>query len=262
MQTRWHEDDLSGRLLAQGGWEHINLPAMAEDGTALWPEWFPVDVLNEIKREIGSYDWEALYQGRPSPRGGGIMKISNCGRYDPGNVPTMQRLILAVDTAAKTKDHNDYSICALMGKAGDGIYILGIWRQRAEYPALKAAIQAQFEQYRPDMICIEDSSAGTAVIQELRLEGLPVKPVRAVADKVTRATPLSAGVECGRLKLPSRAPWLQDLETELGQFPAGKHDDQVDALALGYAELHMAAAVANIANPMFTRRGPLDPRRR
>jgi predicted phage terminase large subunit-like protein len=263
MGTRWHEDDLSGRLLAQGGWDHLHLPAIDDDGAALWPEWFPLEQLHEIKREIGSYDFEALYQGRPVQRGGGIIQVDKAGRFDMDRLPPMQRLILSVDTAAKTKDMNDYSVIVLMGKAQDGIYVLGVWRQRVEYPALKAAVRSQFEAHAPEMVCIEDSSAGTAVIQELRVDGgLPIKAVRAVADKVTRATPLAAGIECGRLKLPNRAPWLQDLETELGQFPAGKHDDQVDALALGYAELHMTASVVNIRNPMYSRNGPLDLRRR
>lgn len=266
MQTRWHEDDLTGRVIAQAQdseWDHLHLPAIDDDGRALWPEWFSAQDMREIRREIGTYDFEALYQGRPVTRGGGMMQTANLGRYDMDAHPPMQRLILAVDTAAKTKDHNDYSVIALMGKAQDGIYVLGIWRQRAEYPALKAAVRAQFEVYHPDIVCIEDSSAGVAIIQELRLDGgLPIKAVHAVADKVTRATPLSAGIECGRLKLPTRAPWLQELETEMGQFPSGKHDDQVDALALGYTELHMTGAAANIANPMFRRQGGLDLKRR
>ncbi len=257
INTRWSEDDPAGRAIEQGGWEVLHLPAISDDGKALWPEWFSLQTLLEIKREIGTYDFEALYQGRPSPRGGGIMHLAGVGRYDLDRIPPMQRLILACDTASKTKTVNDYSIIALMGKAADGIYVLGIWRQRAEYPALRAAIVAQFETHRPEMICIEDTSAGTAVIQELRsASGLPIKAVSCVADKVTRATPLSAGIECGRVKLPTRAPWLQDLETELAQFPNGKHDDQVDALALGYSELHMTGTAANIANPLF-RRGSL-----
>ncbi len=243
VMTRWHEDDLGGRIVADakaGGeaWTVLNLPALAEEGDslgrapneALWPERFPSDQLERIHRQVGGYVWDSLYQGRPAAPEGALFKTSWFPRR---NLPGVMKWIAqAWDTAVKAGESNDYSACVTVGMGDDGLlHVLDVWRARLEAPELKAAIKRKAEEWRPGWVAIEDASVATAVIQMIvREERIPVVPVKCDRDKVTRAHGVTPYCEQGKVVFPANgAVWLPDFEDEMRSFPHGAHDDQVDA---------------------------------
>jgi predicted phage terminase large subunit-like protein len=247
IQTRWHEDDLAGWLLrehAHEGWEVINLPALAEgddgrsEGSALWPECYPVEALQSIRMAIGERDWACLYQQRPMAAAGGIFKRSDWQYFNPidatpkGLVSALKcfRVIQAWDTAFKTNEGNDYSACVTIGISDSRYYVLDVWRHRVEYPELKRAVVAQFEKWGAHQVRIEDTAAGQSIIQDLRRgTRVPISAVKADRDKVTRANAVTPSHEAGLVYIPSGAEWVSDFVDEMSSFPAGVHDDQVDA---------------------------------
>ena len=247
IQTRWGTDDLAGWLLkdhAHEGWEVINLPALAEEGDQLgravdeplWPECYPLEELGAIKLAIGTRDWTALYQQRPSPVEGGLVKLPWFQRYDapPANP---HRVIQSWDTAMKAGEANDPSSGQTWSDNGTGFYLLDNVTKRMEYPELKRAILSFAERWQPSAVLIEDKASGQSILQELRAStSLPIIPIEPKGDKVVRLMAVSALIESGRVFLPNSAHWLIDFEAEIASFPNGKHDDQVDAMtqALSY----------------------------
>jgi len=248
MQTRWHEDDLAGRLLnAQkaGGdqWTIVNLPAVAEgqdelgrqDGEALWPEWYDEDGLARIKNAIGTYDWEALYQQRPVAQSGNIFKREWWHYY---KTPDKYSLVIqSWDTAHKVDEENDFSVCTTWGISGNMIDLIDRFKAKLEFPELKRAAVTLGLRFQAEAILIEDKSSGQSLIQELRQEtGLPVLPVKVDRDKVSRAHAVTPLIEGGRVRLPEWASWVDDYISVMAAFPKGANDDDVDSTtqALNY----------------------------
>jgi len=248
IMTRWHEDDLAGRILKASKvagadqWEVLHLRAIA-DGKALWPEKFPLKVLEAIRAGqvddpdmpgAGSRAFEALYQGNPTIAQGNILR-RDWWRYYTER-PVLTDIIHSWDTAFKGGTESDYSVCQVWGKSETGYYLLDSWRQRVEYPDLKKAAIALYERDKPSAVYIEDKASGQSLVQELKRDtAIPIRPVKVDRDKVARANAVTPLIESGRVYLPERAPWLHGLIEELSAFPTGEHDDQVDALtqALG-----------------------------
>ena len=234
VMTRWHEDDLVGRLLKLAKenpeadqWIVLHLKAI-EDGKALWPERYPLEILEKIKATIGSRAFESLYQGEPSIAEGEIIKREWWQYFD--ELPNLQRIIHSWDTAFKTKQSNDFSVCTVWGEADNGYYLLNVWRGRVEFPELKAVATALNEKDKPSAVLIEDMASGQSLIQELgRGTPLPVLPVKVDKDKISRASAASPLIEAGKVFLPRNAPWLYDYLEELSAFPNGAFDDQVDS---------------------------------
>lgn len=253
IQTRWHEDDLAGWLLREHqheGWEVLNLPALAEpgdqvgraEGDPLWPAAYPLAELLTIKRAIGARDWAALYQQRPSAAEGSIFKREHWQYFRPTETNPkaiiaslrVTRIIQAWDTAFKTKETNDYSVGVTIGITQSRYYVLDVWRDRCEFPDLKRALVAQAAKWAPHVVVIEDTAAGQSLIQELRRDTkLPLVPVKADRDKVSRANAVTPIHEAGLVYLPEDEPWLSDFTDELAGFPTAPHDDQVDAFVHG-----------------------------
>jgi len=239
IQTRWHEDDLAGWLLndhSHENWTILNLPAIAESndsiqretGQALWPEFYPLKRLEEIKQTIGSRDWSALYQQRPAPQEGSIIKHEWFMRYR--TEPRFDRIVISLDTAYKAKEINDPSVCTVWGETDKGFYLLYVWRDRVEYPTLKSHVLSLTEQWKSDTVLIEDKASGQSLIQDLlNHTRLPIIPVTPQGDKVIRTNAVSSLFEARRVYLPESASWLIDYETELITFPNAAHDDQVDS---------------------------------
>jgi predicted phage terminase large subunit-like protein len=243
IQTRWHEDDLCGWLLrehTEEGWQVINLPALAEandplgraEGTALWPGRYPVERLQEIRAAVGGATFASLYQQRPAAIEGAIFKREWWKTWTKAMLPSrFEQIIVSLDTAFKTGTDNDYSVAIVMGVASNGFYILDVLRERLEYPDLRRRVEGLAARWFPNSVLIEDKASGQSLIQSLRAETrLPIKPVRVDGDKVSRANAITPLVESGRVFLPEAAPWLADFVDELSSFPAGAHDDCVDAL--------------------------------
>ncbi len=243
IQTRWHEDDLAGYVMkehAHEGWELLNLPAIAEsgdplgrkEGEALWPEAYPVEELDILKRSLGTRDWTSLYQQRPAPVAGGIFQLSWWKRFR--ELPNGKNFILqSWDTAFKAGKKNDWSCCTTWMQTQTGYYLLDLWRGRVEYPELKRAVKDIAAKWSPYQIIVEDKASGQSVVQELNRDTrLPIKGVLITeGDKVTRANLVSPLVEAGHVFIPDSAVWLADFLTETATFPNGAHDDQVDSMS-------------------------------
>jgi predicted phage terminase large subunit-like protein len=253
VQTRWHEDDLAGRILPKGyngesgmiecndgkTWEVINLPAQAErpddplgraTGEYIWPEWFDAGHWDTFKRQ--SRTWAALFQQRPRPDEGGIFKEAWLrARY--GVIPVgADMCIHSWDTAQKPGELNDPSVLTVwrLGRGVSGYYLQDVWRKQVDYPTLKRTVQAYAERDKPAAILIEDKSSGQSLIQDLRNStSLPIIAIEPLGDKTFRANEVSAMVEAGLVHLPELAPWLVDYEGEFFGFPLSTHDDQVDS---------------------------------
>lgn len=284
IQTRWHEDDLSGWLLrehAHEGWEVLNLPALAEpddairrsEGAPLWPEAYPLAELAQIRLSVGSRDWASLYQQRPSAAEGSILKREHWQYLKLWlDVPSalieslgIFKVIQAWDTAFKTKEVNDYSACVTVGIAKAKYYILDVWRGRVEFPELKRQIQMHASRWQANAVLVEDAAAGQSLLQELRRETrLPLIAVKADRDKVARAHAITATHEAGLIYLPDAAPWLPDFLDETASFPSAPHDDQVDAFvhAMRHAIMSVGSAPSEPEEDWETRmlrdRGPLS----
>ena len=268
IMTRWHEDDLAGRLIAGGGWEVISFPAIAgsdgddlgrKPGEALWPQRYDVPAMASIRAAVGSHAFSALYQQRPTPAGGGLFKRDWFRYYgDSGEHYSLagadgrpsRRVLksecwrfITCDLALTTKTYNDYSVYQVWdvervqvsekdGVCGGAMFLVEQWRERQEAPYVEDALRAALERFRPLFIGVEDNSNfDTSVIQRFRRDGLPVRPVKPDRDKITRATTASVWMENQKICFPRGSPWLDLLEHEILAFPSGEHDDMVDCLA-------------------------------
>ena len=243
VMQRLHERDLTGPLLAKGGWAHLCLPAAAgrrpviDFGPARLtrpPGALPRRArgrpreLARPKRAPGAYAYAAQYQQRPAPLRGGIVDLAWFKRY--GAAPaTPLRIVQSWDTAFKGGALNDPSVCGTWAETETGFYLLHVARRRLEYPALKRAAMSLAALWSPDAILIEDKASGQSLIQDVRNQTrLPVIALRPEADKLTRMSTASPAIEAGRVFLPETADWLDDYEAEMAIFPNGAHDDQVD----------------------------------
>jgi predicted phage terminase large subunit-like protein len=243
VNTRWSEDDLAGRLQRRshdiGGdtWTVLNLPALAEEndqlgrdvGEALWPEKFNAHALNRIKVVSGTRDFTALYQQRPSPIGGAVFKREWWQRYSSLDLAGVRQIIQTWDTAYKTAQSNDYSVCATWALTDAGAFLLDVWRDRVEFPELVHTAKDLFARWRPVAVVVEAAASGTSLAQTLEREALiPVIAEPVAGDKVLRATAVTPWIESGRVFIPADAPWAADFIEEHAVFPHGAHDDQVD----------------------------------
>ncbi|MFA5635910.1 MAG: phage terminase large subunit [Anaerovoracaceae bacterium] len=234
VMTRWHHDDLVGRLLRLAAedpqadqWEVLHLKAIT-DGQALWPERYPIEALEGIRTTIGSQAFASLYQGEPEIEGGNIVRREWWRYYR--ELPKCTRIIHSWDTAFKGGKTDDWSVCTVWGESETGYHLIDLWRGRVEFPELKRQVVALNDRDHPVAILVEDAASGQSLIQELRRgTRLPVLPVRPDRDKVSRLTAVTPLIEAGRVLLPERAPWLADYVDEMSAFPNGEHDDQVDS---------------------------------
>ena len=242
INTRWHEDDLSGWLLrehASEGWTVLNMPAIAEDndilgrapGEALWPEAFPKENLEKIKTAIGSYEWAAQYQQRPVGAEGSIVKHDWIQRYSPSNMPDFTKIVLSCDTAFKSTEISDPTAILVWGVTKANYYLLDVFCKRMEFPELKRVVARMCQTWGATACLVEDRSSGQSLIQEFkRISPIPVIPVKTNnIDKVTRFSSVSHYFESGTVMLPTHAAWLVDYENQITTFPYDKHDDMVDA---------------------------------
>lgn len=259
VMTRWHEDDLAGRLLKEAEndgdqWVVLRLPATAEEGDvlgrrpgeALWPERFDEEELARIKRAVGSYVYAAMYQQKPQPASGNLFKRS-WFRYfqEDGEFYILERpegqhrvkkaacwIFQTVDPAATEKETSSYFVCSTWAVTPEkDLLLLDVFRERAETTKHKAVLKAQRDRWSPAFQGVENKTFGLNIIQEAKKEGAPIKPLEADSDKVARALPASARYEAGTVYHRMDAHWLEEYENELLAFPKGKWNDQVDTAA-------------------------------
>jgi len=263
VMQRLHQDDLVGHVLEDEEWEVLRFPAIAEvdetyvvdsplgyhtyrrqRGEALHPERESVKDLELSRRRMGSYVFESQYQQSPIPVGGSMIKTEWLRYYEPdAPLPKFYMILQSWDTANKTSELNDFSVCTTWGVYDGQYYLLDVFRRRLNYPDLKRAVIAQSEKFKPNKIVIEDKASGTQLIQELRHYGEhrvePYKPSPSI-DKLMRLYAQTAEFENGKVLLPRDTPWLSDYKRELTSFPGSKFDDQVDSTtqALEHLKTH------------------------
>jgi predicted phage terminase large subunit-like protein len=246
--ARWHYDDLVGRILNSDdakNWIVINIPALAEEndvlgravGEALWPERYSKERLEEI-RQTNPSGFPALYQQHPEVEGGSIFKRDKWQYYTAETKPEYEYTICSLDTACKTKEENDRSVCTTWGICGNNAYLEDIWADRVAYYDLKIMLQSIAIKHQPSAIYIEDMSSGSPLVQELlRTSNLPIHPVIPRGDKEVRAHVVTPMIDQGRVFLPKDHPLLFDFLDELSRFPKATHDDIVDSVTMGLSQI-------------------------
>lgn len=264
IMQRLRQDDLAGHVLAEGGWEHLCLPTEYDParhcvtnigwedprqtpGDLLFPEKFPAPTIAKEKLRLGSYGYAGQHQQRPAPAGGGKFQRA-WFRYfsqdetfyhlhQPGGTRkaifkrdcwtfTTSDLALSQDEQACWTVISTWAVT----KEGD-LLLLHVHRLRAEAPDVKDELLKGYTRWSPTFLGVEKAHFGTAICQELRRTGLPIKELIADRDKVTRSMPASIRLEAGGVYFLERAPWLTDWESELEFFPNGQFDDQVDTFS-------------------------------
>lgn len=276
VMTRWHEDDLVGRLLSTDhegdpdDWTVVRIDAVAEDeddvlgrapGEPLISPLLDETVeeaasrWEEVKRAVGTYVWSALYQQRPAPAGGSIFDVG-WWRYwttDPGKVSADGRVVLlpdigpgatqveSWDMAFKDTKASDYVVGQRWARIGPNRFLLAQVRGRWSFTETLRQVQEFADPHVPTRL-VEDKANGTAVLDTLRevLDGLI--PINPKDGKEARARAVTPEVEAGNVLLPhpSEEVWVNDLLSELRHFPHDAHDDQVDALTQALMRLRNA----------------------
>ncbi len=248
VMQRVHQDDLVGHLQEQGGFEILNLPAIAQQeetyylgggrdytrqkGELLHPEHEPADVLAELKREMGPIAFSAQYQQSPIPPGGTIIKRKWLTTYDQIGSQPGDRIIMSWDIALSEIESGDYSVCVVLLKRGEVFFVLEVIRGRFPFETLKQKVIEVKKRYSSPALLIEDSPISRGLIQSLREQSVNVTAYKPDTDKRARLIAQSDLFAGGSVRLPRRASWLEEFTAELLAFP-GHHDDQVDALAQG-----------------------------
>ena len=248
---RLHPDDLVGHLLEQGGWRHLNLPAIAEEEMIidlgrqrrhvrkvgeLLPRKEIRKSAEQLRSSMGSMEFAAQYQQAPVPPEGNMIKWAWFGSYDVAPTPQYgDQLTVSWDTAQSSRELADYSACVVLLRRVDRVYILDVLRERLEYPDLKRAVIKSHAKWRwlgvEFSLLIEKQGSGLSLIQDLHRENIYAIGVQPTADKIVRMAAQTPTIKSGAVHLPVRAPWLGEFQKEIMSFPVGKHDDQVDALS-------------------------------
>lgn len=256
VMQRVHQDDLVGHVLEQGGWDILNLPAIAETreehiidslygsiahvrevGEVLHGDRESREALDRLRRDVGEYNFAGQYQQSPAPLGGGIVQEAWFKQYNDNEVPSFDQIIQSWDTASKPGELNDFSVCTTWGLKDKRIYLLNVFRKKLGYPDLKRAVREQAEVYEPSVILIEDHASGVQLIQELIEEGVhQIQRCNPKGDKEMRLRAQTATIENGFVFLPREAHWLAEYLFELTTFPNSKYKDQADSTsqALGW----------------------------
>lgn len=251
MQTRWHQADLAGWLLDDENgreWTTLTLPALAgradpmgrNEGEALWEERYSADWLHKRRARMGEYSFASLYQQTPLPSGGGLFDATKIEVVD--YTPECAQVVRFYDLAVTAKKTSDYTVGLKLGiTADERPVILDVWRGQRELPDVQEVIvQNAMMDGSAVPLRLEAEKAGIVQLQYLlrdaRMRPYAVDAVPPEGDKYTRAAPIASRVNAGRV-LMVKAAWNRALLDELAVFPAGGHDDQVDALSGAYAML-------------------------
>ena len=250
MHTRWHEDDLVGRLLlkmANGTgekFELVNYPAIAETderwrkkGEPLHPERYDLEELESIRMAVGSRDWSALYQGHPMPETGGIFKREWFRFYDPGELPKQfDQMIQSWDMTFKKSEGSDEVAGGVLMRCGADVFLVDLDCSQKSFTESKKAVQVMTTKY-PDALAkiIEDKANGPAIIDSLSSDIPGIIPRNPRGSKTERANSVAPFIEGGNFWIPNPkySAWSGRYLDQMTSFPSAPHDDMVDMTTQG-----------------------------
>lgn len=252
VQQRLHVDDIAGRLIEAGGWTHLSLPAIAEkdeeipigdgrvharrENDVLHPDREPLEVLMDLKAQMGTGNFSAQYQQSPIPVEGNLIQPKWFLNYDQAPpIGAGVYILQSWDSAVEARATNDYTVCITALIKGNLIYIIDVFRKRILYPEQRQAVINLGLKYKPRKILIESTANGSPLRHDLRALGIqgfpPIIGVAPRGDKIARVAVHSGAMEANHVYLPNEAAWKAEFLDEIRAFPSGKHDDIVDALS-------------------------------
>lgn len=265
--TRWHVDDLIGRLEIETRgdgtpkWERYNLPAITEhdDGseTALWPERWPLVSLQERRERMPPYDWWSMFQGQPRPKGGAV--FNQPASYD--ELPSERvRYAIGIDVAYSAKTSSDFSVAVVLARSEDLWYVVDVLREQVATPVFGKLLKGLRAQYGGAKVAWYGAGTERGVADQLsETLGVQVDFRTASKDKFTRAQPVAAAWNAGRVLVPKRPTFdLDAFQFEVERFTGlnDAHDDQVDALAAAFDALESKPAKVYTGGERSFGRGP------
>jgi predicted phage terminase large subunit-like protein len=260
--TRWSKKDLTGQVLRAAAqrsgeeWEVIEFPAILPSGKPLWPEFWPLEELEALRRELPNSKWMAQYQQNPTSEGAAIVKRDWWKIWEKEDPPECEFTLMAWDTAFEKNNRADYSACTHWGvfyqEDDNGvmqanIILLNAFRDRMEFPELKRVVLEHYKEWEPDSIIIEKKASGAPLIYELRAMGIPAQeftPTRG-NDKIARLNAVSDLFASGRVWTPNKH-WADEVIDEVASFPAGEHDDYVDSVSLALMRFRKGGFIRTI----------------
>ena len=266
IMTRWHEDDLVGRLTDPNNafykkaeadkWTVINIPAVAEEndllgrpvGQVLWPSRFPLEFLEEHKTR-DSQAFNALYQGRPSPEEGEFFRAKDILTYTPRELPQNLRYYITSDHGVTIGPRSNKT-CMLVGGVDENLdlWLVDCYWRRVDTEAAVEAMLILMAKYRPLNWTAElghiSKSIGPFLRRRMREENVvcSINEVHPVKDKPTRCQSIQARMSLGRVHFPAHAHWADDARRVMLQFPNSEDDDFCDALGLFGGQLDRMVA--------------------
>jgi predicted phage terminase large subunit-like protein len=243
VMTRWNTKDLTGSLLRESGniksdkWELIEFPAILPSGKSVWPEFWKLDELENVKASISLQKWNAQWMQNPTSEEGAIIKREWWRKWEKETIPPLQHVIQSYDTAFMKKETSDYSAITTWGifqtneDSGPQLILLDAVKDRFEFPELRRIAYQQYQYWQPETVLIEAKASGLPLTYELRKMGIPVinyTPSKG-NDKHTRVNSVAPLFEAGQIWAPVDKDFAQEVIEECAAFPYGDHDDLVDS---------------------------------
>ena len=246
VMTRWSKLDLTGQIVSQmereegvDPWEVIEFPAIKDDGTALWPEFWEIEELLAKKASLDVRYWNAQYLQKPTSEEGALIKREWWNIWEGNTPPECEFTIMALDAAQETNNRADYNALTIWGVFFNeetnnfNIILLNAIKRRLEFPDLKKLVLEEYKEWQPDSFIVEKKSNGAALYQELRRMGVPIgefTPGKG-QDKISRVNAISDLFSAGIVWAPEHR-WAKEVIEECNDFPSGTHDDLVDSTTL------------------------------
>ena len=256
IQTRWHMDDLTGRVTNDmvnnnmaDQYEVVEFPAILDVvdkktnesvQKPLWPEFFDLNALLRTKASMPVFQWNAQYQQEPTAEEASLVKREWWNTWKEDRPPACEYIIMSLDAAAETHNRADYTALTTWGvflNEHDGNYniiLLNSIKKRMEFPELKEMAMSEYSMWEPDAFIVEKKNSGTALYQEMRRMGLPIQeytPHRGSGDKLARLNSVSDIVSSGLVWVPETR-WAEEVIEEVAGFPFMSHDDLVDSTVM------------------------------
>lgn len=245
VQTRWATNDLTGRLVQDQVKNHkadqfevVEFPAILPSGKSLWPEQWPLEMLERTKASMPTFQWNAQYQQQPTSEEGAIVKREWWQEWTKDEPPKCQYILTSWDTAFEKNNRADFSACTTWGvwfneedHDNTHLILLNAYKGRWEFPELKQRAMDDYKEWEPDGVIVEKRASGAPLIYELRAMGIPVQEFTPGKgqDKIARLNSVSDLFASKRIWAPATR-WAEEVIEEVAAFPAGAHDDFVDSM--------------------------------